>query len=123
MKHFFQGVLCGLLNGFFGSGGGVAAVPIIEHELLSRRQEMSPDDTVRHAHADSVALIFVLSLTAAVSYLLSGGADISAAWSYVPWGAAGALAGAVFLRKIRAGWLQRLFGAIICAAALRSLFS
>lgn len=109
MKHFFEGMICGLLNGFFGSGGGVAAVPIIEHEQRLIQPELSPADSMKHAHADSVALIFVLSLTAA--------------WSYVPWGAGGALAGAFFLRKIRAAWLQRLFGALICAAALRSLFS
>ena len=123
MKHFFEGMICGLLNGFFGSGGGVAAVPIIEHEQRLIQPELSPADAMKHAHADSVALIFVLSLTAAVSYLFSGGIDLSTAGSYIPWGAGGALAGAFFLRKIRAVWLQRLFGALICAAALRSLFS
>ena len=123
MKHFFEGMICGLLNGFFGSGGGVAAVPIIEHEQRLIQPELSPADAMKHAHADSVALIFVLSLTAAVSYLFSGGIDLSTAWSYIPWGAGGALAGSFFLRKIRAVWLQRLFGALICAAALRSLLS
>lgn len=123
MKHFFEGMICGLLNGFFGSGGGVAAVPIIEHEQRLIQPELSPANAMKHAHADSVALIFVLSLTAAVSYLFSGGIDLPTAWSYIPWGAGGALAGAFFLRKIRAVWLQRLFGALICAAALRSLFS
>ena len=73
MKHFFEGMICGLLNGFFGSGGGVAAVPIIEHEQRLIQPELSPADSMKHAHADSVALIFVLSLTAAVSYLFSGG--------------------------------------------------
>ena len=97
--------------------------PIIEHEQRLIQPELSPADSMKHAHADSVALIFVLSLTAAVSYLFSGGIDLSTAWSYIPWGAGGALAGAFFLRKIRAAWLQLLFGALICAAALRSLFS
>ena len=67
MKHFFEGMICGLLNGFFGSGGGVAAVPIIEHEQRLIQPELSPADSMKHAHADSVALIFVLSLTAAAS--------------------------------------------------------
>ena len=60
MKHFFEGMICGLLNGFFGSGGGVAAVPIIEHEQRLIQPELSPADSMKHAHADSVALIFVL---------------------------------------------------------------
>ena len=53
MKHFFEGMICGLLNGFFGSGGGVAAVPIIEHEQRLIQPELSPADSMKHAHADS----------------------------------------------------------------------
>ena len=101
MKRFFEGMLCGFLNGFFGSGGGVAAVPVLEHE--QRGAGNTPAESVRRAHANSVAVIFVLSAVAAV--------------------AAGAVAGAVFLRKIRAAWLQRIFGVLICAAAVRGLFS
>lgn len=123
MKYFFEGMLCGVLNGLFGSGGGVAAVPILEHEQRKLQPELSPADAMKHAHADSVALIFVLSITAAVCYMFSGGIDFATAFSYVPWGAGGALAGAFFLRRIRAVWLQRLFGALICAAAVRSLLS
>lgn len=120
MKRFFEGFVCGILNGFFGSGGGVAAVPIIEHEL---GDDVPQTEKVRRAHANSVAVIFVLSITAAVSYLFGGGIDLESAWSYMPYGAAGAVIGALFLRKIRAAWLQRLFGALICAAAVRGLFS
>lgn len=123
MKHFLEGMLCGLLNGFFGSGGGVIAVPVLEREQRNQNPDISAAEIVRHAHADSVALILVLSITAAVSYMFSGGMDYSAAWKYIPFGAAGAIAGAFFLRRIRASWLQRLFGALICAAAVRTLFS
>lgn len=123
MKRFFEGVLCGLLNGFFGSGGGVAAVPILEHELRKSSAEISPEELTRRAHANSVAVIFALSLTAAAAYLFSGSIDFSAAWGYIPAGAAGALAGSLFLRKIRASWLQRLFGALICAAAVRTMLT
>lgn len=111
------------MNGFFGSGGGVIAVPVFEREQRQLNSGLSAAEAMRHAHADSVALILVLSLTAAVSYIFSGGIDFAAAWQYIPFGAAGALAGALFLRKIRAAWLQRLFGALICAAAVRTLFS
>lgn len=123
MKRFFEGLLCGLMNGFFGSGGGVIAVPLLEREQRRQDPDIPAAEAMRHAHADSVALILILSLTAAVSYFFSGGIDFAAAWQYIPFGAAGAVAGALFLRKIRASWLQRLFGALICAAAVRTLLS
>lgn len=68
---FLRELLCGFLNGFFGSGGGVAAVPVLEHE--QRGAGNTPAESVRRAHANSVAVIFVLSAVAAVSYFFSGG--------------------------------------------------
>ncbi len=113
LKRFFGGTLIGFLNGFFGSGGGVLAVPVLEKDGCSERE----------AHACSVALIFALCLVTAAVYGISGNLDFSAAWKYIPWGAGGALCGALFLRKINARWLKRLFGAVIVAAAVRGLFS
>lgn len=112
-RKFFEGTLCGFLNGFFGSGGGVIAVPILEKE------GSDPNE----AHATSVALIFMLSLVTALFYGFSGALDYSAAWRFVPWGVLGAICGAIFLKKIKAQWLKRIFGGIITAAAVRMLFS
>lgn len=111
MKKFFDGGICGLLNGFFGSGGGVVAVPILE-------KECDPNE----AHATSVALIFILSLVTAIFYGFSGNLDFAGAWEYIPWGVLGAIAGAIFLKKIKPRILKRLFGAVITAAAVRMLF-
>ena len=112
MMNFLKGGLIGLLNGFFGSGGGVVAVPVLE-------KESSPNE----AHATSVALIFILSLVTALMYGFSGGLDFKTAWDYIPWGIAGAVSGAFFLKKIKAEWLKRLFGAVVTIAAVRMLFS
>lgn len=112
MKNFLKGLLCGSLNGFFGSGGGVIAVPVLERDGCSTKE----------AHAGSVALIFVLSLVTTAAYWLNGGLDLGTAWQYIPWGLAGAVAGSLFLRKISSVWLHRVFGLLIIAAAVRSLF-
>ncbi len=104
--------MIGLLNGFFGSGGGVVAVPVLEREC-------SPNE----AHATSVALIFILSMVTAVFYGFSGGLDFRTARDYVPWGVFGAVSGAFFLKKIKAQWLKRLFGAVVTVAAVRMLLS
>lgn len=111
MKKFFEGTLCGFLNGFFGSGGGVVAVPILEKE----------DCATNEAHATSVALIFILSLVTAMFYGFSGNLDFSTAWGFIPWGVLGAVSGAIFLKKIKAAWLKRIFGGIVTLAALRML--
>lgn len=110
--NFLKGGIIGLLNGFFGSGGGVIAVPVLE-------KDSSPNE----AHATSVALIFILSMVTALFYGFSGNLDFKTAWEYVPWGILGAVSGAFFLKNIKAKWLKRLFGAVIIAAAVRMLLS
>ncbi len=77
----------------------------------------------KQAHASSVALIFVLSLVTAVMYGIEGRLDFGEAWKYIPWGAGGAVVGAIFLRKIKAQWMHRLFGILLVAAAVRMLLS
>lgn len=110
---FLKGLLCGSLNGFFGSGGGVIAVPLFEGEGC----------TAQKAHATSVAFIFVLSLITTLFYWLSSGLDFGAAWDYIPWGVGGAVTGALLLRRISSVWLHRIFGLLIIAAAVRMLWS
>lgn len=110
---FFKGTMCGFLNGFFGSGGGVLAVPVLEKEGCDPNT----------AHATSVAFVFIMSLVTAGFYWLSGDLDFSGAWRYIPWGILGAVTGSFFLKKIKARQLKRLFGGIVTVAAVRMMFS
>ncbi len=58
-----SGGVIGLLNGFFGGGGGMVCVPILEKVLgLSNKQ----------AHATAIAVIFPLSLISAFIYVING---------------------------------------------------
>lgn len=111
MKKFFMGIVCGLLNGLFGSGGGVAAVPMLE----------SADLEAKESHATSVALIFVLSLATTLSYFLGDKLDFGMAWQYIPYGVFGAIMGAIMLKKIPNSLLRRIFGLIMLFAAFRIL--
>lgn len=105
------GGLCGLLNGLFGSGGGVAAVPCLEKSGLEAKK----------AHASSVALIFILSIFTTSLYYIQGKIDFALAWEYIPWGLGGAFAGAMLLNRIPNSMLRRIFGIMILISAIRIL--
>ena len=111
MKRYFLGLICGLLNGLFGSGGGIAAVPLLESTGVEPKK----------SHATSVALIFFLSLATAVSYLMGGRLDFSQALSYIPYGVVGAILGAFLLKKVPNDILRRIFGGIILISAVHTL--
>ena len=52
MKMALLGLVTGIANGFFGSGGGILAVTLLQKQGLPSRQ----------AHATSIAIILPLSL-------------------------------------------------------------
>ncbi len=112
IKSSAIGFTSGVLNGLFGSGGGIAAVPLLE------RLGIEP----KKSHATSVIIIFFLSIAATIGYYVSGGLDFNTAFSYIPSGLAGAAVGTVLLGKIDNSLLRRIFGVIMLISAVRMLF-
>ncbi len=58
-----SGAVIGFLNGFFGGGGGMICVPILEKVLKLDN---------KHAHATAIAVIFPLSIISAFIYVYKG---------------------------------------------------
>lgn len=113
-KNFFVlggGFLIGLINGLFGAGGGMIAVPLLKKMGLSQKQ----------AHANAVAIILPITLLSALLYLLNGYVKLNDALIYIPTGLLGALIGTYFLKKISPLWLKRIFGGFMVYAGVRLL--
>ena len=112
-KLFFGviGLISGFLNGLFGSGGGIAAVPLLELNGLEARK----------SHATSVALIFFLSLVSAAGYIIGGAVSLETVFSVVPAGLCGAAIGSVLLKNTDNSLLRRIFGALLLYSAWRWL--
>lgn len=106
-----MGLAVGLLNGFFGSGGGMAGVPMLRAIGLDTQE----------CHATCIAVIAPLAAVSAGLYLHRGVFALKDALPYLPGGVAGALAGAWLLPKLNRIWIRRGFGALILFAAARLL--
>jgi len=104
-----SGVAIGFLNGLFGMGGGMVAVPLLRYCSLQQRS----------ANATSIAIILPLSVISACLYLKAGEIKISDSLVFLPSGLAGSFLGAYFLKKIDVGWLRRIFAVLMMIAALR----
>lgn len=61
-----SGAVIGFLNGFFGGGGGMVCVPILQKVLNLDSKE---------SHATAIAVIFPLSLISASIYVFNGYID------------------------------------------------
>ena len=106
------GGLAGLVNGFFGGGGGMVLVPLLTSKCgLSQRK----------AFATSVAVILPLCALSAGIYLLRGSVDFAAALPYLLGGLVGGLLSGRLFQKVNAHWLRRGFGLLILYGAWRAL--
>lgn len=110
-KLFIIGTIVGALNGLFGSGGGIVAVPAL--------QKIGFD--VKRAHASAIALTASMSVISAVTYYLNGYAEFSVAIRYIPGGIIGAILGASLLKKLSPSLLKRIFGIIMIVSGVRIL--
>ena len=108
------GLVVGLANGLFGSGGGTLLVPALQKFF---------NFETRKSHATALAVILPLSIISALIYIWSAEVD----WGAVLWvslgGAAGGFAGAKLLKKIKPKWLHIIFSLFMAFAAYRMVFS
>lgn len=107
-----SGIGIGFLNGLFGSGGGMVAVPLLKAAKVEDRK----------AHATSICIIASLSLFTLGVYLYEGRVQLRDTLPYLPGGLIGALTGAWLLTRLPVKWIRLLFSLIILYAAVRLFF-
>lgn len=106
------GGAAGLVNGFFGGGGGMILVP-----LLTGKCGLEP----RKAFATSVAIIAPLCALSAGIYWFRGDLDFSAALPYLAGGLIGGLVGGKVFKKLSMKWLRRAFALLILYGGIKAI--
>ena len=113
IKLWLIGIFTGILNGFFGSGGGSFLVPILKNFEITEQKS---------AHATSVAVIMMMSVVSAFFYLKGGVLDFNITLWVGIGGALGGIIGAVFLKKLSGNVISKIFGVFLIIASVRFIF-
>lgn len=104
------GVIVGLLNGFFGGGGGMVCVPLLEKIFKFDNKT---------AHASTLVVIFPLCIASSIVYLLSNRIDYINLL-YVSIGTiVGGIGGAFLLNKLNGKIVRIIFAIIMLVAGVR----
>ncbi|MBQ1279180.1 MAG: sulfite exporter TauE/SafE family protein [Clostridia bacterium] len=111
LRYGGAGVAVGVINGMFGAGGGMLAVPLLKRVGLTQRE----------AHANAVAVILPVSVLTAVFYLARGNVNISDSLPFIPTGLIGAYLATLIIKRISPIWLKRIFGGFMIYAGVRLL--
>lgn len=112
-KIVIIGLVTGIANGLFGSGGGTIAVPAMV--LLLGADE-------HKAHATAIAIILPLTIVSAFFYISNGFVNWGITLKVMFGGVIGGYAGARLLHICPPNLLRRIFAMFMIIAALRMLF-
>lgn len=103
----------GFVNGFFGGGGGMLLVPLLEKGM---------DLSVKSSHATAIAIILPMSVASAIAYVANG---------YFEWlplvvvGAAcvvGGVVGALLLKKLPSQLVGVIFALMMLGVGVKLAF-
>ncbi len=101
------GILAGLANGLLGAGGGIIIVFVLSKLL---REEAFDS---RDIFANSLCVMFPLSLVSTLSYGLRGNLDVEGFGIYILPALLGGIVGGILLGWIGGRLLRGLFSAIM----------
>ena len=104
------GIAIGFINGFFGGGGGMLCVPLLEKYLKLEN---------KHAHATTLCVILPLSIVSSIVYIVKNNLNF-VELTFVTIGAIfGGTIGAIFLKKLNSKWVRVIFAVLMLAAGLK----
>lgn len=111
LKPSLMGVAVGIVNGVFGAGGGMIAVPLLKQNGLDQKS----------AHANAVAVILPITVISAVLYLVKGTVAFADSIAFIPTGVIGSVVATFVLQKFSNKLLQKIFAIFMIYAGVRLL--
>ncbi len=114
LKKYFLlslgGGFIGFLNGFFGGGGGMVCVPVLNK--IAKLDE-------KHSHATAIAIIFPLSLISAFIYVINGYIKSLPLITVTIGSLAGGIIGAFALKILPPKWVRIIFAVIMLVGGIK----
>ena len=107
------GALIGFVNGFFGGGGGMICVPLLENVLHLES---------KYSHATAIAIILPISIVSASIYMLSGNIQTAPFLTTASGFIIGGILGSVLLKVLPTKILKIIFSLVMLAGGIRLLF-
>lgn len=104
------GLGLGAINGLFGGGGGMIAVP-----MLSGVLGYPP----KQAHATAILVILPVCAVSAITYIVQGFVDLQILVPATLGNVAGGLLGGALLGKLPKFWVNLVFVTVMLAAGVR----
>lgn len=107
------GALIGVINGFFGGGGGMIVVPLLTEKFgFSQKQ----------AQATAIFVILPISIASSIIYITKNSIDFAVGWSVIVGVIAGGVIGALLLKKLNNLFVKGIFTVLMLIGGIFLLF-
>lgn len=113
LKLLFLGLVTGLINGVFGSGGGMIIVPSLVFFLHFKDYK---------AHATAISIILPISIVSNIVYFINNAPPLKTSLIVMAGGLVGSFIGAKLLNKIPGKILRKVFGCVTLYTAIRMIW-
>lgn len=110
MSYILSGIAIGLINGFFGGGGGMVCVPVLENVLKLNSKQ---------AHATALVVIFPLCLCSGIVYFFKGNLQTNLFVFVLIGFVVGGIVGAYLLKKLNNIVVKMIFAVVVFVAGLK----
>lgn len=108
------GTIIGLINGFFGGGGGMIVVPLLTNKFGFSQKE---------AQATAIFVILPISIASSIIYITKNSIDFAVGWSVILGVVIGGVLGALLLKKLNNLIVKSIFTVLMLVGGLFMLFS
>ena len=113
-KFLVCGVAAGIVNGLFGTGGGLILVPMLSG--LAGLDE-------KRSFATSVTVIVPICVVSAMVYMRSGAVDFAMALPYLAGGILGGFCSGAIFKKAPVNLLNMIFSLLMLYGGIRLVIS
>lgn len=110
--HIICGVVVGFLNGFFGGGGGMVCVPMLQ-KFCGYQDKQS--------HATTLCVILPLSIVSSLVYIYKNDLDFVNLLLVTIGAMLGGILGAKILNKLSVKWVRVIFAIVMFLAGLKTI--
>jgi len=104
------GAFIGFINGFFGGGGGMLCVPLLNKGLKEK---------TKTAHASTILVILPITIVSAIMYSLKGHFVMMPSLITMAGVVTGGILGAKLLKKLPAKAIGFVFATLMLAAGIK----
>lgn len=107
------GLAIGFVNGFFGGGGGMIAVPVMKKFMGL---------TTKQSHASAIFVILPLSIASTITYITTNTLNISNGLPIIISVIVGGVVGSFLLKNLRSKIIEFIFALVMIIAGIRLIF-